>query len=94
MTVKAMGRRLNALRHAGPTDEVGRIVIISPELWPEEARMAYDSACAEGDTERQADVIEAQTGERPRFPRHSVGVIRDHHRIRVIEIRTRPDGPQ
>ncbi len=69
-------------------------MIISPELWPEEARDAYDAACAAADTERQADIIEVQTGERPRFPRHGVGVIRDHEPIRVIEIRLRPDGPQ
>ncbi len=94
MTAKAMGRRLEALRHAGLAEEVGLIVIISPELWPEEARDAYNAACAAGDTERQADVIEEQTGERPRFPRRGVGVIRDHEQIRVIEIRTRPGGPQ
>ncbi len=94
MTAKAMGRRLEALRHAGLAEEVGRIVIISPELWPAEARDGYDAACAAGDTGRQADVIAAQTGERPRFPRRGVGTIRDRLPPQVIEIRMRPDGPQ
>ena len=91
---RALGKRLDALRRAGLVEEVGRIVIIYPDLWPVEARDAYEVACAAGDTERQADVIAAQTGERPRFPRRGVGTIRDREPIRVIEIRTRPDGPQ
>ena len=91
---RALGKRLDALRRMGLVEEVGRIIIIYPDLWPAEARDTYDAARAAGDRIRQADVIEAQTGEGPCFPRRGVGVIRDHEPIRVIEIRTRPDGPQ
>ncbi|MBA3415893.1 MAG: hypothetical protein H0U10_11780 [Chloroflexia bacterium] len=93
MPTRALGKRLDALRRAGLVEEVGRIIIIYPDLWPVEARDAYDAACAAGDTERQADVIKAQTGERPHFPPHGVGMIRDHM-PQVVELRVRPDGPQ
>lgn len=89
-----MGRRLDALRHAGLAEEVGRIVIISPELWPEEARDAYDAACAAGNQDLQADLIEAQTGERPVFPWLGVGATCERLPPEVIEIRVRPGGMQ
>ncbi len=94
MPTKALGRRLSRLSQAGRTEEIGQIVIIAPDEWPIEAQATYEAACVAGDRERQADIIETQTGERPVFPRVGVGLIRNHLPIAVVEICTPSDGLQ
>ncbi len=94
MPTKALGRRLSRLGQAGRTEEIGQIVIIAPDEWPIEAQTTYEAACVAGDRERQADIIETQTGERPVFPRLGVGLIRDHLPIAVVEICTPSGGLQ
>lgn len=62
-----------------------RIVTIFPEDWPPEAQNAYDQASLVGDTDRQAAIIRQQTGEAVNLD--------DGSRIKLIEMRTRDDGP-
>lgn len=92
MSVRSLNRRLADLRRAGATDEAGRIVIIAPDDWPAEARAAYDAACVAKDRELQADLIEAQTGERPVYPVSGLGPIRGVLPPAVIEVRYRADS--
>jgi hypothetical protein len=93
MPTRALGRRVGRLTQSRLAEPVGRIVIIEPETWPSEVREAYDAACAARDLEREADIIEAQTGERPVFRREGVSVIRNHRPdIAVIEVRRTRGG--
>ena len=91
MPTKALGRRVDRLTRSRLAEPVGKIVMIEPDAWPQEVRDAYDAACAARDLEREADIIEAQTGERPVFRHEGVGVIRYHRPdIAVIEVRAHP----
>ncbi len=94
MPTKALGRRVDRLGQRREAEEIGRVVIISPDTWPAEVQVAYEQACTDGDQERMADIIEAQAGERPVFSRHRGGVIRDQFPPAVIEIPGLTDGPR
>ncbi len=92
MTTKGLGRRVACLRRAGGAEAVFRFAVVFPESWPAAVQAAYEAAKEDGDQDRQADIVEAQTGRRPVFPRDRVG-----WRLRtppIVEIRLRPDGPQ
>lgn len=90
MPTRALGRRVNRLTQSHLAEPVGNIVMIEPDTWPPEVHDAYDAACEARDVDRQGDIIEAQTGERPVFRREGVSVIRFHRPdIAVIEVRRR-----
>ncbi len=94
MPTKALGRRVERLARSRLAEPVGRIVVIERDTWPAEARDACDAACAARDLDRQAELIEAQTGERSVFPREGASVIRNHRPdVEVIEVR-RTRGPE
>ncbi len=78
--------QLQELRLAVPlTPDAGdRVVIVYPDEWPAEVQATYRSAEDTGDTERQFQVIEQQTGTRPSRNPEAL----------VIAFVTRPDGPQ
>jgi hypothetical protein len=84
MRSRRLHHRLDAIVRAQPTP-ARRLLTISPEDWPAEVLAAWDRACAVGDWETQAALIQQQTGERVRLdggpPPH------------IIELRTTPDGP-
>ncbi len=92
MTTKALGRRVDHLRQAGDAEPAIRFVVIMPESWPADVRAAYDAATAAGDRTRRADIVEAQTGRLPVFPRD--GAMSRHRTPPIVEFRSRPDGPQ
>ncbi len=92
MPTRALGRRLVGLQQAVSPAEDHRFVVIAPESWAAEVLADYEAATAVGDRERQADIVEAQTGIRPSVPRP--GALLRRRTPPIIEIRTRPDGPQ
>ena len=94
MATTALRRRLEELRRAGQAEDVGRIVIIAPDDWPGEVRDAYDAACGAKDEARQADIIEAQTGERPVYPVPGLSPIRGRLPPAVIAVRHVDARPQ
>lgn len=92
MAIRSLRHRVERVRRArGTTQMVGRIVIIYPDDWTVRDQMAYEAARDIGDRMTQADIVEQWTGERPVFP---VGGWRPGMPPAVIEVRTRPDGPQ
>ncbi len=92
MPTRALGRRVVAVQKRIDPAEGYRFVVIAPEAWPAAVQAAYEVATAVGDHERQADIVEAQTGIRPSMPRP--GAPLRHRTPPIVEIRTRPDGPQ
>ena len=92
MPARALGLRVVAVQKRIDPAEGYRFVVIVPESWPEAVQAAYDSAKADGDHDLQADIVEAQTGIRPSVPRP--GALLRHRTPPIIEIRSRPDGPQ
>lgn len=93
MSTKALGRRRERPTRTLLAEPVGRIVVIEIDTRPAEIRDAYDAACVAREFERGADIIEAQTRERPVFPCHGVSVIRDHRAaVAVIEVRAESAG--
>lgn len=62
MARHALQRRLRRLTQQAPQLTARRLLTICPETWPPPIRDAYDAACASGDLERQADLIEEQAG--------------------------------
>ena len=94
MPIRSMKRRLAEVRRAGIAKEIGTIVIISPDEWPEEVRDAYDVACASRDEALQADIIATQTGERPDFSRRGITPIRGRLPPAVIAVRYVDSGPR
>ncbi len=92
MATRALDRRLDGVETVLSSTEDHRFVVIVPEAWPEAVLADYDTARAEGDHDLQADIVEAQTGIRPSVPRP--GAPPRRRTPPIIEIRTRPDGPQ
>ncbi len=92
MPARALGRRVVAVQMRIYPADGYRFVVIAPEVWPAAVLAAYDSAKAAGDHDLQADIVETQTGIRPSVPRP--GALLHHRTPPIIEIRTRPDGPQ
>lgn len=68
-----------------PAHKVGKIAVIFPDDWSDDAKAAYDAASVAGDTVQMAAIILQETGERVNFNDGSV--------IKVIEIRTLDYGP-
>jgi hypothetical protein len=57
-------RRLNRLEAQRPRQH-GKIITINPDSWPADVQDAYRAARLDGDQDRQDDLIEQMTGERP-----------------------------
>jgi len=92
MTSKGLGRRVECLRRAGDLEAASRFAVVFPEAWPAAVLAAYEAAKEDGDRDRQANIVAAQTGRRPVFPRDGAGW--QHRTPPIVEIRTRSDGPQ
>ncbi len=92
MPTRALGRRVVAVQKRIDPAEGYRFVVIAPEAWPAAVQAAYDSAKAAGDHDLQASIVETQTGIRPSVPRP--GAPLRHRTPPIVEIRSRPDGPQ
>ncbi len=92
MTATTLGRRLDGVQRIVSPEAPFRFVVILPESWPAAVMAAYEEAKDDGDRDRQADIVAAQTGSRPTMPRAGVGG--SHRTPPIVEIRTRPDGPQ
>ena len=92
MPTRALERRLVGVQMRIDPADGYRFVVIAPESWPAAVQAAYDSAKAEGDHDLQADIVEAQMGIRPSVPRPGAPLRR--RTPPIVEIRTRPDGPQ
>ena len=95
MPARTLTRRLDRIEmNQGQTSsEIGRMVFVTPSQWPAPVQGAYAAAKASGDLVAQADIVEQQTGERPTFParsRRGASLAAPA----IIEIITRPDGPQ
>ena len=91
MPIRSLDRRIERVRRTTSLSPLGRIVIIYPDDWSPADQSAYTEAKELGDTLTQADTIERCTGERPMFP---PGGWRSGMPPVLIEVRTRPDGPQ
>jgi hypothetical protein len=91
---RRLSSRLDALGARVDPPERFRFVVISPETWPAEDLAAYDDAQARGDTEEQDAIIWRVTGQRVNRAAPGVHTIRDHDPVRLIELRSRPDGLQ
>ena len=70
----AKGRLLRLERRAAPA-ELRRVVIVNPALWPELVRRRYEAASAAGNRETVADVVEAQTGQRPATGGQTIAIV-------------------
>lgn len=81
---RSLHRRLDEVVQSRPA-HVRQLVVISPEDWPPEILAAWDHACDKDDRVTQATLIRQQTGELVQFD--------DVLPIRIIELRTTPDGP-
>lgn len=92
MPTNSLGRRLDRLRRT--QEEDSGFVVILPESWPSKILAAYDAASATGDQQRRADIVESQTGKRPVFPPIGAGANCGRRTPPIVEIRSRPDGPQ
>ncbi len=67
--MRNLSRRLNHLEQRSTIQIWGAIPIVDPRFWPPEIREAYERADAGGDLVTLADIVEAQTGNRPAFDR-------------------------
>ncbi len=94
MTTKSLGRRIECVRRAGDAGAASRFVVVFPESWPADVLAAYEAAAAAGDHTRVAEIVWSQTGVRPTFRRTGVEGGGERRTPPIVEIRTRPDGPQ
>ncbi len=92
MTATTLGRRLDGVQRIVSPEAPFRFVVVLPEPWPATVQATYEAAKEDKYRDRQADIVAAQTGSRPTMP--GAGMRGSPRTPPIIEIRTRPDGPQ